>query len=97
MNRPSSVGHLYRFVTRSDPSVADSRRSLSESVHKAALMRESALKSAIFVGVPRVRLISALFDHTETHFKFETILSFAALSDALEDDVKSGLRKDSLR
>jgi len=42
-------------------------------------MRESALKSVIFVGVPR------------------TILSLAALSDALEDNVKSGLRKESLR
>jgi len=51
-NRPSSVGHLYHFVTRSEPSIANSRGSLSESVNKAALMRESALKSVIFVGVP---------------------------------------------
>ncbi|KAF7981618.1 hypothetical protein HWV62_32694 [Athelia sp. TMB] len=78
-NRPSSVGHLYRFATRSEPETASSRRSVSESVHKAAIMRESAMKSAIFVGVPR------------------TILSLAALTDALEDDVRAGLRKESRR
>ncbi|KIM91020.1 hypothetical protein PILCRDRAFT_811534 [Piloderma croceum F 1598] len=72
-NIPSSVGHLYRFITEPP------NTNLSDSVKKAALMRESALKSVIFVGVPR------------------TILSLAALSDALEDDVKSALRKDPLR
>lgn len=54
MNRPSTVGHLYRFVTRSDPANVNSRRSVPEAVNKAALMREAALKSVIFVGVPRV-------------------------------------------
>jgi hypothetical protein len=54
-NRPSAVGYLYRFATRSDPGQLDTRRSITESVNKAALMRESALKSVIFVGVPRVR------------------------------------------
>ena len=54
-NVPSSVGYLYKFATRADPDDAASRRSLPEAVSKAALMRESALKSSIFVGVPRVR------------------------------------------
>lgn len=34
--------------------MAESRKSLAEAVYKAALMREAALKSVIFVGVPRV-------------------------------------------
>jgi hypothetical protein len=51
-NIPSSVGHLYRFVTEPPNTNV---RSLSDSVYKAALMRESALKSVIFVGVPRVK------------------------------------------
>ncbi|KAF8485002.1 hypothetical protein DFH94DRAFT_717607 [Russula ochroleuca] len=67
----SSVGHLYRFVTRS--------KDVQGSVRHAALMREAALKSTIFVGVPRV--IGAL----------------AGLTDALEDDVKAGLRTTSRR
>ncbi|KAH7887914.1 hypothetical protein F5I97DRAFT_922286 [Phlebopus sp. FC_14] len=55
-NRPSSVGHLYRFITRNEPSLVESRRSFMEAVNKAALMREAALKSVIFVGVPRTIL-----------------------------------------
>ncbi|KAI0069006.1 hypothetical protein BV25DRAFT_1817934 [Artomyces pyxidatus] len=55
-NVPSSVGHLYRFATRSNPDDAASRTSVSDAVNKAALMREAALKSTIFVGVPRVIL-----------------------------------------
>ncbi|PPQ74907.1 hypothetical protein CVT26_011402 [Gymnopilus dilepis] len=96
-NRPSAVGHLYRFVTSSSPgstledddgtgsSNANSKRTggvgldLPSALNKAALMRESALKSVIFVGVPRV------------------ILSLAALHEALDDDVKHALRKDSRR
>ena len=54
-NVPSSVGYLYKFATRADPEDAASRRSLPEAADKAAVMRESALKSCIFVGVPRVR------------------------------------------
>jgi len=56
MNRPSAVGHLYRFVTRSNPAEVDSRRDVAEATNKAALMREATIKSAIFVGVPRVSL-----------------------------------------
>ncbi|KAF8505533.1 hypothetical protein F5888DRAFT_1649837, partial [Russula emetica] len=73
-NTPSSVGHLYRFVTRSGK-----EKDVQGSVRNAALMREAALKSTIFVGVPRA--IGAL----------------AGLTDALEDDVKAGLRTNSRR
>ncbi|KAF7433222.1 hypothetical protein PC9H_005172 [Pleurotus ostreatus] len=60
-NQPSAVGHLYRFITRSDPNNPSTRGDIREAVNKAALMRESALKSVIFVGVPRVILtLSAL-------------------------------------
>lgn len=48
-NTPSSVGHLYRFVTR-----LGKEKDVQGSVRNAALMREAALKSTIFVGVPRV-------------------------------------------
>uniref|UniRef100_A0A0W0FC81 Uncharacterized protein n=1 Tax=Moniliophthora roreri TaxID=221103 RepID=A0A0W0FC81_MONRR len=79
-NRPPCFGELYRFVTRSDVGdINSSRRTLAESVHRAAIIRESALKSTIFVGVPRV------------------ILSLAALNEALDEDVKSALRKHSKR
>lgn len=54
-NMPPSIGYLYRFSTRDDPSDPSTRRSLSEALEKAAQMRESSLKSSIFVGVPRVR------------------------------------------
>ena len=40
---------MYRFVTRSGE-----EKDIQGSVRNAALMREAALKSAIFVGVPRV-------------------------------------------
>ncbi|KAF8268301.1 hypothetical protein EI94DRAFT_1771663 [Lactarius quietus] len=78
-NVPTSIGHLYRFATRSEPNAQGSRLSVVEAVRKAALMREAALKSTIFVGVPR------------------TINSLAGLADALEKDVKAGLRTDSRR
>jgi hypothetical protein len=54
LNCPSSVGHLYRFVTRVDPGKTESRKSTAHAVNTAAVMREAALKSTIFVGVPRV-------------------------------------------
>lgn len=81
-NRPSAVGHLYRFVTRSTLEQKEGRKDafdLASAVNKAALMRESALKSAIFIGVPRV------------------ILSLAALHEALDEEVKSALRTQSRR
>ncbi|THH33736.1 hypothetical protein EUX98_g415 [Antrodiella citrinella] len=55
-NLPASVGQLYQFATRDDPNDAATRRGVADSIHKAALMRESALKSCIFVGVPRTIL-----------------------------------------
>jgi len=81
-NRPSAVGHLYRFVTRSTLEENQGKRdvlNLPRAVNKAALMRESALKSVIFIGVPRV------------------ILSLSALHEALDDEVKSSLRTQSRR
>ncbi|TFY79636.1 hypothetical protein EWM64_g4375 [Hericium alpestre] len=69
-NVPSSVGHLYRFATRSDPSDAASRRSVSEAVDKAALMRESALKATIFTGVPRtIMALAGLMEALEGDVK----------------------------
>lgn len=64
-NRPSAMGHLYRYVTGSDLGVSNSsgpsrKTSVTESVNRAALIRESALKSVIFVGVPRVRFCPIL-------------------------------------
>lgn len=56
VNLPASVGQLYQFATRDDPNDAATRRGVTEAIHKAALMRESALKSCIFVGVPRTIL-----------------------------------------
>ncbi|TDL29289.1 hypothetical protein BD410DRAFT_779652 [Rickenella mellea] len=78
-NTPAAVGDLYRFACRADPTSSESRHGIPERIDIAAKMRESALKSSIFVGVPR------------------TILSLAAMHDAFEDDVKSGLRHDSHR
>ena len=92
-NIPSSVGHLYRFVTRSETNAQD-------HVRKAALMREAALKSAIFVGVPRVRpLISHLLSFSPLFFshRTQTIGALAGLTNELEDNVKAGLRTDSRR
>ncbi|KAJ2966054.1 hypothetical protein NUW54_g13919 [Trametes sanguinea] len=78
-NAPPTIGHLYRFATREELENAATRRGLAEALDKAAVMRESALKSCIFVGVPR------------------TILSLANLHETIEDDVRNGLRKASVR
>jgi len=85
VNRPSAVGHLYRFVTRltlddnGTQNHDDTELDIPAAVNKAAIMRESALKSVIFIGVPRV------------------ILSLTALHEALEDEVKHALRTNSRR
>ncbi|KAF8232429.1 hypothetical protein L208DRAFT_934702 [Tricholoma matsutake] len=81
VNRPSSLGHLYRFVTspKSNEVNTPTGTSVANAVNKAAIIRESALKSTIFVGVPRV------------------ILSLTALQEALDDEVKSALRTHSRR
>ncbi|KAI0771862.1 hypothetical protein BD413DRAFT_692187 [Trametes elegans] len=78
-NAPPTIGHLYRFATRDNLDVLSTRHGLADALEKAALMRESALKSCIFVGVPR------------------TILSLANLHETIEDDVRDGLRKTSVR
>lgn len=106
VNRPSAVGHLYRFVTRSTLEDIGKQHTLDipSAVNKAALMRESALKSTIFVGVPRVRF-RALFipNHHEANGGFSTscfsqvILSLTALHNALDDEVKIALRPHSKR
>ncbi|KAF8639865.1 hypothetical protein AX17_001120 [Amanita inopinata Kibby_2008] len=81
VNRPSSVGYLYRFVTSPDPNDVYNRENVqvAHAANKAALMRESALKSTVFVGVPRV------------------ILSLAALHEALDGEVRGALRSNSQR
>ncbi|KAA1466130.1 hypothetical protein DENSPDRAFT_830877 [Dentipellis sp. KUC8613] len=69
-NRPSTVGHLYQFATRADPSDVTTRRSQPEALNKAALMRESALKSTIFTGVPRTIIaLASLMDSLEDDVK----------------------------
>lgn len=134
-NAPPTIGHLYRFATRDDVENAFTRRGLAEALDKAALMRESALKSCIFVGVPRVS-VSVLVGppfvrvresgarstpsfsggrgiwpslplwliwaaqtnaHTDHSPSFQTILSLANLHETIEDDVRNGLRKTSVR
>ncbi|KAF9779484.1 hypothetical protein BJ322DRAFT_355345 [Thelephora terrestris] len=60
-NLPTSVGHLYSFATRKDPADVSTRYGLERAVNTAALMRESAFKSTVFVGVPRVILSLAEF------------------------------------
>jgi hypothetical protein len=57
-NCPPAVGHLYRFATHE----SGKRVHVSEAIEKASIMREAALKSTIFVGVPRVRSFSARED-----------------------------------
>ncbi|KAF9649637.1 hypothetical protein BDM02DRAFT_3094393 [Thelephora ganbajun] len=60
-NLPTSVSHLYSFATRKDPADPSTRYGLERVVNTAALMRESAFKSTVFVGVPRVILSLAEF------------------------------------
>jgi len=81
VNRPSTMGQLYRFIRphgATDASTPASA-SLGAAVNRAALVREAVLKSVIFVGVPRV------------------ILSFAAFNEALDADVRTALRTRSRR
>ena len=64
-------------------------------------MREAALKSTIFVGVPRVCGVHLSFSSLPQQFFFffhvQTIGALAGLTGALEKDVKAGLRTDSRR
>jgi len=60
-NCPDAVGDLYSFVARRNPptdtrssSNASDLRPVDDRTAKAALMRETGLKCAVFVGVPKV-------------------------------------------
>lgn len=69
-------------------------------MRKAAVMREAALKSTIFVGVPRVCWAPPIFQPSlelNFFFRLQTIGALAGLTDALEKDVKAGLRTNSRR
>lgn len=72
-NRPSAVGHLYRYVTQGleDNGRFPADLHILSAVNKAALMRESVMKSVIFVGVPRVcdHRDLALVTPTEPYFR----------------------------
>ncbi|KAF8528896.1 hypothetical protein BU17DRAFT_37936 [Hysterangium stoloniferum] len=71
-NVPSAVSHLYRYVARRDPLSSSSTGLLSRAdrTAHASLMREAALKSTIFVGVPRVILsLEALTGALESDVK----------------------------
>jgi len=60
------VGHLYRFVAGSSTLKGDNKQVLLDvptAVNKAAIMRESALKSVIFTGVPRVSHEMSILSH----------------------------------
>ncbi|KAG6832966.1 hypothetical protein H0H92_004850 [Tricholoma furcatifolium] len=78
-NRPASIGHLYRFLTRPDINDHNPTSNVAHAVNKAAIMRESALKSTIFVGVPRVILSLA-----ELH---------AALDDDVKKSLRTNSRR----
>lgn len=89
VNRPSAVGHLYRFVTRN--SLEDASKSILDvpsAVNKAALMRESALKSVIFVGVPRVILSLAAL-HSALDEEVKAALRTDSRRTASPDNVQS--------
>ncbi|KAI0786369.1 hypothetical protein C8Q75DRAFT_771496 [Abortiporus biennis] len=69
-NVPSSVGQLYHFATRTDPADASTRLELTAAINTAARMRESAMKSSIFVGVPRTILsLAGLHESLEDDVK----------------------------
>ena len=54
-NTPGAVGDLYRFASSSSKNgTSQTRLELAAAIDVAAKMREAALKSSIFVGVPRV-------------------------------------------
>ncbi|GAW01894.1 glycoside hydrolase family 128 protein [Lentinula edodes] len=69
-NRPPCFGHLYRYVTRPEFNASFRNVSLEAAVNRAAIIRETALKSTIFVGVPRVILsLAALHDTLDEDVK----------------------------
>jgi len=92
-NVPSSVGYLYKFTTRTDPENVTSRKSLSDATQKAAVIRESALKSSIFVGVPRTILsLAGLNEVLEDDVKasLRTVSKRTATTENIEEIVARG-------
>lgn len=53
VNSPDSIGHLYRFATRSPTGDGSTLVPLKDRVAVAGLMRESGIKCGVFVGVPK--------------------------------------------
>lgn len=96
-NTPQAVGDLYRFATRADPAKVESRKDIVTTVDIAAKMREAALKSVIFIGVPRVSMSALEYLQHSLSYACQTILSLAAMTEAFEDDVKGTLRTQSHR
>lgn len=95
-NVTPAFAHLYRVATL--PQDAPKPTDLTTRVRTAALIREAALKSTIFVGVPRVRPgpNSLLVRRGRlTPRQSQVILSLAAFHGALEDDVKPELRLET--
>ncbi|KIY72917.1 hypothetical protein CYLTODRAFT_417431 [Cylindrobasidium torrendii FP15055 ss-10] len=80
LNRPPTLSHLWNFVAETDGGEADRQLALPLAVNRAAIMREAALKSTIFVGVPRVILSLAAFHD--------------ALDDEVKQQLRSVSRRD---
>jgi len=67
-NSPSSIAHLYRYAT----SGSNQSTSLQDRTAKAALMRESALKGSVFVGVAMtINVMAALTEALEPDVQSE--------------------------
>jgi len=63
VNRPPCFGQLYQYLTRPEFNASSRSIGLQEAVNQSAIIREAALKSTIFVGVPRVILsLAAMHD-----------------------------------
>ncbi|KAF9045898.1 hypothetical protein BDZ89DRAFT_1058459 [Hymenopellis radicata] len=93
LNRPPTFGHLYRFLAETDEASGTRGAALQDTVNKVALIREAALKSTIFVGVPRVILsLAALNDVLDEDVKSELRTSSrrVATSENIESTVVRG-------
>ena len=63
------MGDLYTYVARSEPETESTElRPRDERVARAAIMREAALKCAVFVGVPKVRFNEAFRSYLRHHY-----------------------------
>ncbi|KZT38966.1 hypothetical protein SISSUDRAFT_985639 [Sistotremastrum suecicum HHB10207 ss-3] len=87
-NSPDSVAHLYRYASKSKDNLLD----LPERVNTAAFMRESALKSSIFVGVAMtINSLAALHGAMESDVKEH--LRKDPLRDANRDNINTFLAR----